>query len=146
MNRRQARQVALKALYQLDIGGAQIRDALRYSMEEFSDDPPVDVPKDDPGLAFASMLAENSWRLSADLDEKIKPMLKGWTIDRLPRVDLEILRMGIYEMENTPTPKNAIINECVELAKEFSTADSGRFINGVLGLVARTLEGLDTEE
>ncbi len=66
-------------------------------------------------------------------DETIAPLLEGWTLDRLSTIDLLLLRMGVYEMMHTPqTPVPVVINEAVELAKKFSTEDSGRFVNGVL--------------
>jgi len=63
----------------------------------------------------------------------IAPLLQDWTIDRLPTIDRILLRMGVYELRNrTDIPKPVVINEAVELAKKFSTEDSGRFVNGVL--------------
>ncbi len=62
----------------------------------------------------------------------IAPLLEGWTIDRLPTIDRIVLRMGVYELGHLPTPRPVVINEAVELAKKFSTEDSGRFVNGVL--------------
>jgi N utilization substance protein B len=59
--------------------------------------------------------------------------LEGWTLERLPTVDRLVLRMGVYEMRHRPeTPRAVVINEAVELAKKFSTEESGRFVNGVL--------------
>ncbi len=70
---------------------------------------------------------------SATGDAVIAPLLLDWTLDRLPTLDRLILRMSVYEMRNHPeTPTAVVINEAVELAKRFSTEDSGRFVNGVL--------------
>jgi N utilization substance protein B len=63
---------------------------------------------------------------------------KGWAIDRMPALDRAILRLGIYELLSRPdVPVAVVIDEAVELAKRFSTDDSGRFVNGVLAAVAK---------
>ena len=72
-------------------------------------------------------------------DLVIAPLLEGWTLDRLPTIDRIVLRMSVFELQHrTETPRPVVINEAVELAKKFSTEDSGRFINGVLSKAAQT--------
>lgn len=66
------------------------------------------------------------------LDDKIQPHLKEWTIDRLLKTDRIILRMATFELLNSSTPQKVVINEAVELAKQFSDDDHYKFINGVL--------------
>ncbi len=68
----------------------------------------------------------------AQSDSIIAPLLEGWTLDRLPTIDRIVLRMSVYELGHLSTPRPVVINEAVELAKKFSTEDSGRFVNGVL--------------
>ncbi|MBV8074420.1 MAG: transcription antitermination factor NusB [Candidatus Eremiobacteraeota bacterium] len=72
-------------------------------------------------------------------DARLAPLLEGWTIERLPTIDRLVLRMAVYEMTRGDVPTPVVINEAVELAKRFSTEDSGRFVNGVLSSVARAL-------
>ena len=74
------------------------------------------------------------------IDARIAGYLKGWTIDRLTRVDLAILRLAVYELTLKEDPRGAVINEAVELANQYSTDKAGGFINGVLGNLARDLE------
>jgi N utilization substance protein B len=63
----------------------------------------------------------------------IGPLLEGWTLDRLPTIDRIILRMSVFELNHRKEIDSAVvINEAVELAKKFSTEDSGRYVNGVL--------------
>ena len=69
---------------------------------------------------------------AAESDAIIAPLLDGWTLDRLPTIDRIVLRMSVFELNHWSTPSPVIINEAVELAKKFSTEDSGRFVNGVL--------------
>ena len=76
----------------------------------------------------------------ARYDQLIAGKARGWRLDRMPMIDRAILRLGLYELDKRPdTPTAVILNEAVELAKRFSTEDSGRFVNGVLAaLVAET--------
>ena len=69
---------------------------------------------------------------ASESDAIIAPLLDGWTLDRLPTIDRILLRMSVFELNHWSTPGPVIINEAVELAKKFSTQDSGRFVNGVL--------------
>jgi len=74
------------------------------------------------------------------LDEHIQRRAKGWTLTRMPVLDLSVLRLGTFElMERHHVPVAVVIDEAVELAKRFSTDDSGRFVNGVLAALAREL-------
>ena len=78
---------------------------------------------------------------SADaLDERLRPFLRDWTIERLNRVDLAILRLAAYELTLGEEPVAAVINEAVELANQYSTEKAGAFVNGVLGSLARAME------
>ena len=73
----------------------------------------------------------------ARLDELIGARSIGWTLDRMAVIDRTLLRMAVYELLESPdVPVGAIVSEAVELAKRFSTEDSGRFVNGVLSAIA----------
>ncbi len=73
----------------------------------------------------------------ARLDEMIAERAKGWTLARMPVLDLNVMRLGAYELLERPdVPTAVVLDEAVELAKRFSTDDSGRFVNGVLASVA----------
>jgi N utilization substance protein B len=74
------------------------------------------------------------------LDEAIEHRAKGWTLDRMPVIDLNVLRIAAYELAERPeVPVAVVLDEAVELAKRFSTDDSGRFVNGVLSALAGDL-------
>lgn len=74
------------------------------------------------------------------IDEQIVTNAKGWALDRMPALDRAILRLAIHELMHRPdVPVAVVIDEAVELAKRFSTDDSGRFVNGVLAAVARVI-------
>ena len=71
------------------------------------------------------------------LDEHIAAKAKGWTLARMPVLDLNVMRLAVFELlERSDVPTAVVLNEAVELAKRFSTDDSGRFVNGVLAAVA----------
>jgi len=71
------------------------------------------------------------------IDRHIDDRAKGWTLARMPVLDLNVMRLGVFELLERPdVPTAVVLNEAVELAKRFSTDDSGRFVNGVLAAVA----------
>jgi N utilization substance protein B len=122
-SRRLARELALQALFSVEVGHRETGEVLDETLARTRGADRVLV-KD---LVYGTI--ENSQRS----DELIATLLEGWTIDRLPTIDRLLLRMGVFELQHRPeTPPPVVINEAVELAKKFSTEDSGRFVNGVL--------------
>ena len=77
----------------------------------------------------------------ATVDEKISASAPAWPLDKLNKIDLAILRLSVYEMGNTKTPPKVIIDEAIELAKEFGSEASPSFINGVLGTIIKEEDG-----
>ena len=124
------RRRALDALYQADVMGARPADVL----EEWRAATGEEVS------AFAEELVRGVEEHRDDLDLIIGEVAEGWTIERMAVVDRTILRLAAYELLFGPgTPIAVAIDEAVEAAKELSTEDSGRFVNGVLGRIARDL-------
>ncbi len=74
------------------------------------------------------------------LDSKIQKAAPAWPIDKLNRIDLAVLRLAVYELENEDTPPKVVIDEAVELAKEFGSESSSSFVNGVLGTIYQEKE------
>lgn len=85
-------------------------------------------------------LAEGVDRHREELDEEIAAHARGWTVDRIAPLDLNVMRVALYEIEHTDTPAEVAIDEAIEIAKEYCGADAPRFINGVLGAVLRERE------
>jgi N utilization substance protein B len=85
-------------------------------------------------------LAEGVDSHREELDDTIAAYAKGWTVDRIAPLDMNVMRTALYEMEFTDTPAEVAINEAVEIAKEYCGADAPKFVNGVLGAVARERE------
>jgi len=88
--------------------------------------------------ALAMMLVEGVDACRSELDDLIRRHSRGWALERMPSIDRCILRMAIFELTRRPeVPTAVILDEAVELAKTYSTDDSGRFVNGLLSAVAR---------
>lgn len=125
LSRRVAREKALQALFQVEVGGSKPVDALRDRLAETS--------LDEAGKKFARLLVDGTLTHLEEIDYKIKQYAVDWSIDRLANVDRCILRMAIFEMlylEDIPSLVS--INEAVELAKTFGGADSPKFVNALL--------------
>ena len=122
-----ARELALQALFSVEIGHRDPAEVLDEYLSTFSES---------SHRLFVKDLVLGTLEHSTESDETLTPLLAGWTIERLPTIDRLLLRMGTFELRHRPqTPRPVIINEAVELAKRFSTEDSGRFVNGVLSAV-----------
>ena len=131
--RRKAREVALQFLYQLDVSGAS--DPTPFE-DEFWSRHPVDAE----ARAFADALVRGSMEHQGRIDELIARYAEHWDLDRMAVVDRNILRLAVYElMLDAEVPPKVAINEAIEIAKKFGTAESGRFINGVLDRIHREL-------
>ena len=139
MSRRQAREVALQALFQLDLnpggdGEREMHETLAFdtALEEHER-----LPKRD--REYARSILEGTRRNLKDIDRMIAAASREWRVERMAAVDRNITRMAVFEMrfgEEEITPKIAI-NEAVELAKKYGTDDSGRFVNGILGAIVK---------
>jgi transcription antitermination protein NusB len=125
-SRREARERALSLLYEAESKGITPDEALDVQVLE---------PE-----AFAADLVSGVGRHGDELDEVIRRYSKGWALERMPTIDRTLLRMAVYELGHRPdVPTGAVISEAVELAKRYSTDESGRFVNGMLGRIADEL-------
>ncbi|KRG15652.1 transcription antitermination factor NusB [Lederbergia galactosidilytica] len=121
MKRRTAREKALQALFQMNISGIEADEAIENVLEDESKDP------------FLQQLVEGTIQHLPEIDAEIQKHLENWTLDRLAKVDITILRIGMYELLfNQEIPENVAINEAIEIAKIFGDDRSGKFINGIL--------------
>jgi len=127
--RRRAREAALGVLFQMDLGKLSLEEAL-----DTVDAP--DWPSDEWTLVVT--LARGTRGHLAEIDTLIAQVAEHWTLERMATVDRNILRMAIYELVSTGTPVGVVINEAVELAKRYSTEESGRVVNGMLGKIVRS--------
>jgi len=137
--RHAGRELALKALYQIDIRGAVSNEELALFFETF--------PADDRSRAFALRLLDGVGRERPTLDKQLAGALEHWSIGRLSRVDHNILRLALYELTRMEEiPARVTIDEAIELAKAYGDNESGRFVNGVLDELAGRLKLKDKGE
>jgi len=87
---------------------------------------------------FANRLFEGAVTQSAALDELVRKHAENWRLERMAAIDRAILRLAIYELRAAETPPKVVINEAVELAKKFSSAEAAPFINGILDAVHKS--------
>jgi N utilization substance protein B len=129
--RSKARKQALDLLYESDIRGS---DALQtLELRDFPDDGPDARPIREYTRDLISGVGENRRKI----DELIMTYAQGWDMDRLPAVDRNILRIGIFEiLWSTSVPTSVSIDEALNLAKELSSDDSSKYIHGVLARIA----------
>lgn len=141
MSRRHARELALQVLFQLDVGHTDPDTALFHAFtRELESDEGRDALSD-KDAQFARDLVQGTWERREALDALIVRYAKDWSVDRMAGVDRAILRMAIYEINHQgDIPESVSADEAVELAKLFSTAESGKFVNGILGSVIRGLK------
>jgi len=89
--------------------------------------------------AFANQLFEGAARNSTDLDEIISKHAANWRLERVAAIDRAILRLALFEMRTSDTPRRVVIDEAIELAKKFSSEEAGGFVNGILDTYQKTL-------
>ena len=129
--RSKARKQALDLLYETDIRGTNLLETLEAR------DIPAEGPAARPIREYTRELVNGVSDNRRKIDELITTYAQGWDMDRLPAVDRNILRLGIYEiLWSTSVPTSVAIDEALDLAKELSSDDSARYIHGVLGRIA----------
>ena len=144
--RRKARELALSMLFATDVGQqprarvlGTLEHTLRVMVEEWKlgrEEAARLVPEI---REFGLTLAEAYFTDNLRIDEYIEGFSHEWAIERMPGIDRNILRIAIAELLHFPdVPDSATINEAVELAKEYGTEESGKFVNGILGAFVRS--------
>ena len=127
--RRKARIIALKALYEMDTVAHQPQDILERLLEEAAAPPAVE--------AFTRELVTGVMAHVGEIDDVIRQKAPAWPLEQVAVVDRNILRLAIFEiLLDNRVPVRAAINEAVELAKAFGGESSPKFVNGVLGAVS----------
>jgi N utilization substance protein B len=125
-SRREARERALGLCYELEV-----RELTADALLEEQPAPPD---------AYAALLVRGVQEHHADVDALLRKFSEHWALERMPAVDRAVLRLGAYELGWEPEmPTAVVISEAVELAKQYSTKDSGRFVNGLLSRIAEEL-------
>jgi transcription antitermination factor NusB len=137
--RSRARELALHALYQLDLRGPEVIEELSHYIDENAGEPGVRV--------FALELFNGCRERRDELDAHIQRVAENWDIRRMAVVDRNVLRLASYELLFTnDVPPKVAINEAIDLAKRYSTADSGAFVNGILDRIHLDHRSSETQE
>lgn len=128
--RRRAREVAFRLLFQADQGPTEFDQVIAAEREE------TDLPADH--YDWAAELARGAWTTRRVNDQLLDSLAAGWAVARMGSAERSILRLAAYEIrERTDIPHGVSVNEAVELAKRYAEAEAPRFINGILGTLVR---------
>ena len=126
--RSKARKRALDLLYASDLRGEAVTDALDRSVED----------GEGPGNPYTTELVRGVAEHLARIDEVLASYAEGWTLDRMPAVDRNVLRLGVYELLYVDDVPDAVaVSEAMSLVRDLSTDESPQFVNGILGAVLR---------
>jgi N utilization substance protein B len=132
-----ARQIALMSLFEWSFHSDETTGIIEHVLE--SQEAPVDVD-----TALVANLVNGAIEHLEDLDTQITAAAPEWPRDQIAKIDICILRLAGYELYHTKTPQKVIIDEAVELAKEYGGDTSSKFVNGVLGTLAKDLAAKQT--
>ncbi len=128
MKRRTAREKALQALYQVDIVGAEVEDAMESALNGAESDP------------YFEALVTGVIEKREQLDELVRTNLENWTLERLANIDRNLLRISAYEMiHSEDVPVSVAMDEAIEIAKKFGDDQSSSFVNAVLSKIKDNL-------
>lgn len=148
MSRRLAREAAIKFLFSIDFNRDEnleemLREFFETAREHKNDEYQEEIGEND--IRYAEEVIKGTIDKLQSIDKRIQANITGWTKDRIVKVDLAVLRLALYEiLYRDDIPDSVAINEAIELAKKYSTDESGSFVNGVLGKIVR--EGGSTVE
>jgi transcription antitermination protein NusB len=132
--RSKARKRALDILFQADVRGDELGAILAAEARRAASE-----PSRESSWLYAREIVDGVIDHRDEIDEQITTYAKDWSLARMPAVDRAVLRIGVWEvLYNDEVPSPVAIDEAVELAKEYSTDDSGAFVHGILARVART--------
>jgi N utilization substance protein B len=135
--RHKSREYALQMLFQWEIG--------RQQPSRIEEGFWTVVRAEKTIRAFANELFEGAASRAAELDTLVGAHADNWRLERMSVIDRAILRLGVFELRTAKTPPNVIVNEAVELAKKFSSAEAAPFVNGVLDSVMHAVQKKEKE-
>jgi transcription antitermination protein NusB len=131
--RTKARERALQALYQIDVAASDLDEALSRFWKSFE-------PVEREVMTAAEELVRGVARHRREIDDAIEGVSQNWRLDRMARVDRNILRLAVFELAHREeAPVNVVIDEAIELGKKYGSESSGAFVNGVLDRIAAGL-------
>lgn len=132
--RHRSRKRALQILFEWDLRGEPVDRAIEHFYETLYSEESDRQPKRDP---FMEELARGAAGHAAEIDKKIEAKSEHWRLERMPAVDRNILRIAVFELDRQAVPAAVVIDEAIELARQFSSDESLAFINGILDAIHR---------
>jgi len=135
LKRRKIREIAMQILF--------LWDTQQERQAESADRVAADATEDEETRRQAMEMAEGTWAQRETIDAWIERLAPQWPPRRQPAVDRSLIRLAVWELTQTVTPPKVVIDEAIELAKQFSTEQSGAFVNGVLDAVLKENEKKD---
>jgi len=137
LNRRKARELAMQVLFLWDAHGSNDTEMALHAISQ-----PGAPDVDDDVRRAALSMAEAAWGQREASDQWVERLAPQWPPRRQPPVDRNILRLAVWELTNTDTPPKAVLDEAIEMARQFSTEQSPAFVNGVLDAVLKERKAL----
>lgn len=133
-----AREAALQMLYAFEAGPNSVEQVIAAFWRE--------TPGDSEAKSYADELVRGVAAVLAEIDEAVRTASENWRLERMTRVDRNVLRLGTFELQRrSDVPRSVALDEAVSLAKKFGTEESGKFVNGVLSRVANDLGRVDLD-
>ena len=150
LQNRLARRLAMQVLFVWDAASrpdeAEAEQVTADATRHINADSEASMREAHEARQRARAAASSAWEQRRAIDELLERIAPQWPPRRMPAVDRAVLRLAIWELHNAPTPPRVVLDEAIELAREFSTADSPRFVNGVLDAVLRERRELTGED
>ncbi len=137
-SRRKARELALQMLFQQDLNKVAAEEVVELFWEIH--------PADPENREFAELLFKATHENRSHIDELIRRHAQHWRLERMAAVDRSVLRLAVSEFLYTETPHVVVIDEAVEIARRFSTAESSQFVNGILDAIREEMEDRPVKE
>jgi N utilization substance protein B len=130
--RTKARERAIQALYQIDVAATDLDEALARFWRSFE-------PVEREVQLVAEGLVRGVAAQRREIDDAIESVSTHWRLDRMAKVDRNVLRLAVFELRSSDVPVKVVINEAIELGKKYGSESSGAFVNGVLDKIAQSL-------
>ncbi|TDE87498.1 transcription antitermination factor NusB [Deinococcus sp. S9] len=138
--RRAAREFAFRVLFEAERGKLPLETVFTRAEGDMREGDDTFAQLNAEALAFARQLVDGLGERRADVDAALRRTIRGWDFEQMAQTDLNVLRLATYEMLYTPEPHPPVIESAVRIARKFGGEDSGRFVNGVLGGLSRSLK------
>ncbi|GAA5514817.1 transcription antitermination protein NusB [Deinococcus carri] len=138
--RRAAREFAFRVLFEAERGALPLPAVFTRAEGAMREGDDTFPQLNAEALAFAHQLVEGLGRHREDVDATLRRTIRGWDFEQMAQTDLNVLRLATFELLYTPEPHPPVIESAVRIARKFGGEDSGRFVNGVLGGLSRSLK------